>query len=120
MKLISFIVLLLALNSCRNDVKFNSDGWKKAGGINIMVDTRTNMVNDLVASKILLFKTESEIIELIGQPSVLHEKESDSINYFAIQEIYSWGDIDPEEMTYLKIIFNMKGKSKAVELFSTK
>lgn len=112
-------LLLLSIYSCNQDVKFDSEKWKNAGGENIMLDTRLNMANDLIESNILINKSEPEIIELIGSRSRLHGSENDTLKYFAVQEIYGL-DIDPEEITYLKILFNNKGKSISVELFSTK
>nr|WP_321290144.1 hypothetical protein [uncultured Sunxiuqinia sp.] len=111
---------IIFLFSCNRDVKFNSEEWKKAGGENITTDKRSTMVNDLIEREILLNKTEPEILKMIGYPSRLHGQEIDSIKYFAVQEYYSWGDIDPKEMTFLKIIFGKDGKSNSIEIFSTK
>ncbi len=111
--------LSLTLFSCNQDIKFDSEKWKNAGGENILLDTRLNMVNDLIESKALINKSEAEIEEVIDSPSRLNGREVDTIKYFAVQEIYGW-DIDPEEMTFLKIMFSEKGKSTSVELYSIK
>lgn len=114
------IFLVLTLFSCSNqDIKFDSGKWKNAGGENITLDTRLSMTNDLIESKVLINKSESEIIELINTPSRLKGKEVDTIKFLAVQEIYGW-DIDPNEMTFLKIAFNKKGKSTSIEMYSTK
>ena len=119
LRFIISIWTFFALISCSKDLKFDSGKWKNAGGENITLDIRTNMVSDLIKSKILLNKNESDIIELIGNPSRLNTKESENIKYFAVQEKYGM-DIDPDEMTFLEIKFNEKGQSKSVELYSTK
>ena len=113
------MILILPLFSCNQDIKFDSEKWKNAGGESILLDTRLNMTNDLIESKTLINKSENEIIELIDSPSKLNGKEVDTIKYFAVQEIYGL-DIDPVEMIFLKITFNKKGKSTSVELYSTK
>ncbi len=103
--------------SCNQDTKFDSEEWKNAGGENIVLPTRVNMVNDLIENEILLDKNETELIELIGLPSKLNVRKAETLKYFPVQEEYG-RDIDPEEMTFLKIRFNEKGKSISVELFA--
>ena len=107
------------LFSCNHDINFDSEKWKSAGGENITLDTRFNMTNDLIESGILINKSGIEIIELLDSPSRIHGKEVENIKYFAVQEIYGW-NIDPEEMTFIKIMFNDKGKSSSAEFYSTK
>jgi len=111
--------LILAVSSCSKEIKFDSEKWKNAGGESITLDIRANMVPDLIKSGILLDKNESEIIELIDTPSRLNEREIETAKYFAVQEKYGW-NIDPEEMTFLKIKFNEVGKAVSLELFSPK
>ena len=114
-------LILLSLNilSCTSDVKFDSEKWKNAGGENIMLDDRLNMSNDLIESQVLIKKSESEIIEILGSPTRLQGKDSEDTKYFAVQEVYGW-DIDPEKMTFIKVEFNVKGEANSAELFSTK
>jgi len=112
------LFLILKLCSCNQNIKFDSEKWKNADGENITLDTRLNMTNDLIESKILINKSEIEIIELLGSPTRLSKDNIKSIKYFAVQEIYGW-DIDPEEMTFIKIVFNNEGRSSFVELCST-
>lgn len=119
MKYLILIALILFCSSCTNNKKFNSKLWKKSGGENITLETRSKMVNDLIESKTLLNKTENEIIELIGQPTRLANIEFDSIRYFQVQEVYGW-NIDPEYMTFIKVIFNKKNKAKEVEFYKSK
>lgn len=113
------IFILFVFLSCSKGLKFDSEKWKKAGGENIVLDMRANMVSDLIESEILLNKSEAEIIELIDSPSSLNNRESENIKYFPVQEKYG-RDIDPEEMIFLEIKFNENGESKSVELFSAK
>ena len=105
--------------SCNSDVKFESEKWKNNGGEGIMLDNRLNMSNDLIESQILINKSELEISELLGSSSRLHGNDSDRTQYYAVKEVYGW-DIDPEEMIFIKIEFNDKGKASSTELFSTK
>ena len=119
MKFRFYVFLILVVSACSKETKFNSETWKNAGGENITLEIRANMVSDLIMSETLLDKNKSEIIELIDTPSRLNEREVETVKYFAVQEKYGW-DIDPEEMTFLKIKFNEEGKSISLELYSTK
>lgn len=112
-----YIPLILIFLSCNQNAKFDSAEWKNAGGEGIVLDTRLNMVKDLIESEVLLSKNETEVIELVGCPSRLNRQES--VKYFPVQEIYGW-DIDPKKMIFLKIKFDEKGKSVSAEMFSTK
>lgn len=112
------LVLTLLVFSCNQQTKFDSDEWKNSIG-EVTTDIRLNMTNDLIESKILINKSESEVIELIGKSSKLNEIEVEKTEYFEVQEIYGI-DIDPEEMIFLKIRFNNQEKVKSVELYSTK
>lgn len=118
-KFVLLILLSLILFSCNSDVKFNSEKWKNAGGENITLDDRLNMSNDLIESQLIINKSELEIIELLGSPSRLNENDSDNTKFFKVKEVFGW-DIDPEEMTFIKIRFNDKRKAISTELFSTK
>ncbi|MFD2099494.1 hypothetical protein [Flagellimonas iocasae] len=100
-------------------MKFDSSRWKAAGGENITLDIRAKMVDDLIESEVLLNKDKSQLIDLIGSSEKLNTVEYDSILYFPVQEKYGL-DIDPKEMTFLKITMNNKGESVSVVLHSTK
>ncbi|UNY99770.1 hypothetical protein MQE36_05350 [Zhouia spongiae] len=113
------VLMFFVLISCNKDLKFDAEKWKSAGGENITLEIRANMVADLIESGTLLNKNESEIINLIDKPSKLNNGESENIKYFPVQEKYGT-DTDPEEMIFLKIKFNEEGASKSVELYSTK
>jgi len=112
-------LLAFTLFCCNQHIKFNSDQWKKSGGENIMLDTRLSMAKDLIESEILLNKSSIEIVELLGSSTRFHGNEIKNAKYFAVQELYGW-DIDPEEMTFIKVQFNDNGTSIFVELYSTK
>ncbi len=107
------------LTSCNHDVKFDSRKWKENGGDNITLDTRANMVNDLIKSKILINKTIFEIEELIGCSVNIANENNSLYRYYIIQEKYGW-DIDPKEITLLKVHYDEKGISDSVELYKTK
>ncbi|MCH2032318.1 MAG: hypothetical protein MK202_02265 [Tenacibaculum sp.] len=113
MKKLLFLTVVI-LMSCYNHQKFDSELWKKSGGENITSDIRLKMVKDLIESKVLIHKSEFEIIEIIGSPTKLKEIQNDSTKYFQVQEVYSW-NIDPDYMTFLKIIFNKDKTAKKVE-----
>lgn len=113
------IFIFLALLSCNSNIKFDSEKWKNAGGENSTLDTRRNMSSDLLKTHILIDKNEVEIIELLGSPSRLQNKEVETTKYFAVKEVYDW-NIDPEKLIFIKIEFNKKGKATAAQLFLTK
>lgn len=106
--------------SCQSELKFDSEKWKNGGGENITMDTRTNMVKDLIESGILLNKNETEIAELIDKPEKLHNRKELRNKYYPVTEKYEWGDIDPKELIYLEIHFNDQGLSNNVKLITTK
>jgi len=66
-----YFSLILIFLSCNQSTKFDCVEWKNAKGEGIVLDTRLNMVKDLIESEILLFKNEAEIVELIGLSSRL-------------------------------------------------
>ena len=113
-------ILLLFFLSCNNNIPFNSELWKKAGGENIMLDTRLNMNKNLMESKLLINKSAAEIKELIGSSSRLVIKEVDHVKYYLVQERYEGTDVDPAAMVYLKVIFNQDGKASFVTLYTMK
>jgi hypothetical protein len=114
-----FALFILTLNSCNQQVKFDSEKWKNSGGENITLDTRLNMTKDLIESQILINRSEIEIIELLNFPTRLRGNKVDNTKYFAVQEVYAW-DIDPEKMIFIKILFNDEGKSSSADLYSIK
>ncbi|WP_299526786.1 hypothetical protein [Winogradskyella sp.] len=85
--------MILLFISCNENTKFDSAEWKSSGGEGIVLDTRLNMVDDLIKNEILLNKDETEIIELIGSSSRLNSQEHESVKYFAVQEIYDMDGI---------------------------
>ncbi|MEQ6123347.1 hypothetical protein AAON49_04015 [Pseudotenacibaculum sp. MALMAid0570] len=118
---LSFIILIVVLFfSCTRNEKFDSKKWKESTKI-FLSDERLKMVNDLISSRLLLGKSENEIIQQIGENSNyrLGIPEANPIKYFSVYDRYEW-DIDPVELIFLKIEFDNKGKSSKVELFSKK
>jgi hypothetical protein len=111
------IFLGIILFSCNLDIRFDSEKWKNAGGENIMLDTRLKMTNDLIERKVLINKSEMEIIDLLGSSSKLGGFAFKNIKYFPVQEIYARG-VDPKKMIFLKIEFNKMGKADSVCVYS--
>ena len=117
--IIIVIYLGILLLSCQNELKFESAKWKNGGGENITLNIRKNMVNDLIESRILLNRNEDEISKLIGFPEKLTNRNTDYKQYYPVQEKYGW-NIDPEEMTFLEIVFDKEGMSESIKLIGTK
>lgn len=110
---------LMVVSSCTTNEKFNGNKWKAADGENITSDTRSKMVTDLLNSELILGKTEEELITLLGPTSNYNGFKSKNAKLFAVQEIYTW-DIDPSEFTFIKVVFDDKGKAKSAEFYSSK
>ena len=116
---IPILCIGLIQTSCQQNTKFDSEEWKGNGGIRISLEKRMNMVDDLMDREILLQKSESEVEEIIGHPSNPHNMDNTTTKYYAVQEIYGWADIDPEELIYLKVQYNDNGLVESVNLYST-
>jgi hypothetical protein len=119
-KIVLCFCLGVFITSCNQNIEFDSKEWKRNGGIRITLEVRMNMVKDLLEKEVLLHKSKSEVEELVGYPSTLHNMDNTNTKYYAVQEIYSWSDIDPEELIYLKVKYNKNGLSESVRLYSTK
>jgi len=113
------IWIILLLVSCQQNTEFDSEEWKRNGGIRITLEKRMNMVEDLIDSEVLLNKSASEVEEIIGHPSNPHNMDNSTTKYYAVQEIYGWSDIDPEELIYLIVQYNDSGLVESVNLYST-
>ena len=76
---LAIFLILLSLSSC-SDISFNSEKWK---GWNIKSDTnlRWDMANDLIENHNLEGKTQSEIIDLLGEPESNVQNPSDDYYY---------------------------------------
>ncbi|PHR46524.1 MAG: hypothetical protein COA32_10290 [Fluviicola sp.] len=118
-KIIFCFCLGVFLSSCNQNTEFDSEEWKRNGGIRITLEKRMNMVDDLMDKEILLQKSESEVEEIIGHSSNPHNMDNRTTKYYAVQEIYGWADIDPKELIYLKVQYNDKGLVESVNLYST-
>ncbi|MFC0878800.1 hypothetical protein ACE01N_19550 [Saccharicrinis sp. FJH2] len=119
LRLLLIISLGLFLTTCKPELKFDSKTWKENGGENATLDTRYRMTKDLIENKILINKTELEIIELIGNSEKVGNENNPQKKFYPVQEKYGW-DIDPEEMIFLEVHFNEKGLSDTIILFKTK
>lgn len=108
---------ILLLFSCQHEVLFDSAKWKQSGGENIILDTRKEMVTDLLKREILLHKTHNEIVQLIGSPVNYNNTVFEFKEYYPVQEKYG-SDIDPKT-TYLEVTFDRNGISEAVQLITS-
>ena len=111
------LILLVFLFSCQHEVLFDSAKWKQSGGENIILDTRKEMMNDLLKREILLHKTHNEIVKLIGSPVNYNNTVFEFKEYYPVQEKYG-SDIDPKT-TYLEVTFDRNGISEAVQLITS-
>lgn len=107
-------LIILIIFSCQNQVSFNSTKWKQNGGENLVLDTRKEMVSDLLKRKILLHKTHNEIVKLIGSPVNYNNTVFEFKEYYPVQEKHG-SDIDPI-ITYVEITFDRNGFSEAVQI----
>ena len=113
------VFLGLFFSACQQNMNFDSAKWKQSGGENILLDTRKQMVNDLLKCEILLHKSHNQIVKLIGSPVNYNNTVFDFKEYYPVQEKYDLG-IDPEEMTFLEITFDKNGISESVKFISSK
>lgn len=108
------LAITLFIFSCENEMPFVSSKWKQSGGENLVLDTRKEMVADLLKRKILLHKSHNEIVELIGSPVNYNNTVFEFKEYYPVQEKYG-SDIDPI-LTYVEITFDRNGISEAVQI----
>ncbi|MDD2982486.1 MAG: hypothetical protein PHQ74_03780 [Crocinitomicaceae bacterium] len=112
---ISILLFAIMLSfSCQNEKTFDSNKWKQSGGESLMLDTRKEMVSDLLKRKILLHKSHNEIVELIGSPVNYNNTVFEFKEYYPVQEKHG-SDIDPI-ITYVEITFDRNGISEAVQI----
>lgn len=113
-----FAILLLLISSCHNVSKtsFNSDKWKSSGGESIVLDTRFNMTEDLIKSKVLLHKTKNETDSLLGYSSKIIGSDSYT-SFYLVKEVYT-SDIDPDSLIYITVKFDTNGISENVKITS--
>jgi|GEM_PF-2393973 len=105
--------------SCGKQEKFESGKWKKGGGENLLTEIRLNMTDDLINSKILVGKNETEIQELLGNPEPVNTYLESDTKFYPVMEKYKW-NVDPDELIYLEISFNKEGSAENIKIYKTK
>ena len=112
------IVLLMAtfFTSCSQKRSFESDEWKEVSGeelIKGVFDGKTKrelMAEDLLDNGLLNGKHYHEAQDLLGQQQ-MHDQ---SVEYELVER-YRW-NIDPEEIVYLKVIFDRDSFAQEVKV----
>ena len=111
------IVLLMAtfFFSCSQKQSFNSDEWKAVSGEELVkgvFDGKTKrelMAEDIIDSGLLNGKHYQTVQDLLGQQPMYDQ----SVEYELVER-YRW-NIDPEEIVYLKVMFD--GNSFVQEVY---
>lgn len=115
-KRILILSIICSSFSCEKNEKFESDKWKQGGGENLLTGMRVNMVDDLISSKILLGKNQTEIYELLGSPELVNTYSEPNTKFYPVMEKYKW-NIDPDELIYLEIRFNKEGLAQNIKVY---
>ncbi len=105
--------------SCGKQEKFESGKWKQGGGENLLTEIRLNMTDDLINSKILVGKNQTEIQELLGNPEPVNTYSESDTKFYPVMEKYKW-NVDPDELIYLEISFNKEGSAENIKVYKTK
>ena len=105
--------------SCEKNEKFESEKWKQGGGENLLTEMRWNMTNDLINSKILIGKNQTEIQELLGNPELVNTYSESDTKFYPIMEKYKW-NVYPDELIYLEIRFNKESLAENIKVYKTK
>jgi hypothetical protein len=78
--IVTIFLILLSLSSC-TDIRFNSEKWKSWDNRESETNLRWDMANDLIENYNLKGKTQSEIIDLLGEPESNVQNPSNDYNY---------------------------------------
>ncbi|GGW55997.1 hypothetical protein GCM10008085_04260 [Winogradskyella epiphytica] len=105
--------------SCGKQEKFDSGKWKQGGGENLLTEMRLKMTDDLINSKILVGKNQTEIHELLGNSEQVNTYTEPSTEFYPVMEKYKW-NVDPDELIYLEIRFNKKDLAEDIKIYKTK
>lgn len=114
---ILILIVICSFFSCNKNTKFESDKWKQGGGENLLSEMRMNMVDDLIDSKVLLNKNQSEIYELLGSPEPVNAYSQPNTKFYPVMEKYNW-NVDPE-LIYLEIEYNKEGLAQNINIYKT-
>lgn len=116
---ILILSLICSSLSCEKNERFESEKWKQSGGENLLTERRWNMTNDLINSKILVGKNQTEIHELLGNSEPVNIYLKSDTRFYPIMEKYKW-NVDPDELIYLEISFNKEGLAENIKVYKTK
>ena len=101
------LIVAILILSCQSNEKFDSNKWKSKSIADFEItDIRERMLHDLVDSQILIGKSKSEIIYLLGQPEISNS----NIMTYLVREKYG-SNIDPIYIKYLEVNFDETGKA---------
>ena len=110
MKIMIFLfsmILFFMSTSCTNKTTvFNKEKWintRKHSEIDIDWNVQKSMAQDLIDKNMLIGKTKSEIIQLLGEPAKLTDISRDEL-YYKIEVEYD--GIDSVKLEYLIITLN--------------
>ncbi|OQA94485.1 MAG: Outer membrane protein assembly factor BamE [Bacteroidetes bacterium ADurb.Bin217] len=96
--LLSFVFFFITACGVE-EIKFDKNKWNEKD--DIIYKYRENMVNDLMVNHLKKGMPYKQIIDLLGEPVVYSEMDTNIVSYEIIEK-YGW-DIDPIEMKYLLI-----------------
>lgn len=118
-KRILILSIVYSSFSCGKQEKFESGKWKQGGGENLLTEMRLNMTDDLIKSKILVGKNQTEIHELLGNSEQVNTYSEPGTEFYPVMEKYKW-NVDPDELIYLEIRFNKTGLAEDIKIYKTK
>ena len=108
-KKIVFLLMVMIMNGCNNEMKFEKEKWNRSSDPNFPSSFRPSMLEDLVKNHKLIGLTTSQLNSNVGPPDY---KDSTTVSY-KIQVKYS-GDIDP---TYTKLLLFSYSKDSIIRSF---
>jgi hypothetical protein len=92
--------VVFLLFSCKQDIKFNENGWKQKGDLNSYTK-RESMIKDLTENYKLRGLSYSKLIDLLGVPENYSNQKSNTITYNIVSEFRN--NIDPVYIKNLEI-----------------
>jgi hypothetical protein len=99
---LTFILLNLCfiLFSCKNDIKFEKNGWNQKGNLN-SYPNRESMLKDLTENHKLKGIAYPKLIDLLGLPENYSDEKFNTMTYNIVTEYGN--DIDPVYIKNLEI-----------------
>ena len=114
---IIYILLVGIFSSCKDEMKFDQIGWQQKGDINSFPN-REKMLEDLLINHPLKGITYQKLVELLGEPEINYNSESNEIYYSIITEYGN--DIDPISETKLEIELKRDSTVSGVKILKFK